>query len=121
MRKRFLALVAINCVSTVFTRHCHVDYRRPGVLDRLPKVFQIFWIGRREVAGPRLDLVDIELFDHMGSKVFEINGGIATLMVVSRDKLPEGIGGDGNSLARFRWKPDRRAGGWRCSQQGGGK
>ena len=69
------------------------------------------------MAGPRLDLVDLELFDHMSSKVYEINGGIATLMVVSRDKFPEGIGGDGDSLARFRWKPDRGARGCRCSQQ----
>ena len=100
---------AIQRVGTMLAVYRYVHYRRPRSFHGRAKLLQIFRVGRSEVSGPGLDLVDLKLLDDVGGEVFQFHwlGGFA---VRSSDEFPKRIRGDGNTFPRLRRKIQIRSG-----------
>jgi hypothetical protein len=87
----------------VVSVHRDVHHGSTGFYHGGAKLRQILRIGGRKVSGPGLDLIDLELLDYVGGKVFQVHG-LRGFALLSRNELAEGIGGNGDALPRLRRK-----------------
>jgi hypothetical protein len=95
---RLFALSAIQSVRTVSTVYRHIDDLSVRPLQGRAKLIKILRIGGWEVTSPGLDFVYVELFNDMGSEVFEVDG-VGRLALFSGDDPAKGIRSDGDAIA----------------------
>src|SRR6516162_9722845 len=70
---------------------------------------------------PRFYPVNLESLNHVGGEIFQLDAGIAALMLLAWNEHPEGVGRNRYALPRQGRKADRRLGRCRRVGQTGGK
>src|SRR6266853_777661 len=74
----------VRIVKTVSAIYGNVDNVRSGFIHGLTKLVQVVRQGRTEVTAQRLKVVNVEFFDDVGGKIFQIHAGLrlVTILVV---------------------------------------
>ncbi len=102
-----IALGFVRSEGAVFAIHRNIYDGAPGFFDEGAQFAEEPGIDGAEMLAPRLDLVDVESRLNEDEEILQVHlrdGGRVRLVVSASDGFAEGVGSDGNAIARRRRK-----------------